>query len=61
MTLHSLHVKALVATAVDVTDEAEIAQRGLKGPFKHIQFNIELVKEKQNAPSTEVDRRRASA
>ena len=53
--------EGLVATAVDVTDEAEIAKRGLKGPFKHIQFDIELVKEKQDAPSTEVDRRRASA
>ncbi|WP_180049360.1 catechol 1,2-dioxygenase [Acinetobacter sp. YH12105] len=53
--------EGLVATAVDVTDEAEIAKRGLNGPFKHIQFDIELVKEKQNVPSTEVDRRRASA
>lgn len=53
--------EGLVATAVDVTDEAEIAKRGLKGPFKHIQFDIELVKEKADAPSTEVDRRRASA
>jgi len=51
----------LVATAVDVTDEAEIARRGLNQPFKHITFNIELVKEQQGAPSTEVDRRRASA
>ena len=53
--------EGLVATAVDVTDEAEIAKRGLNSPFKHIQFDIELVKEKQDAPSTEVDRRRASA
>ena len=53
--------EGLVATAVDVTDEAEIAKRGLKGPFKYIQFDIELVKEKADAPSTEVDRRRASA
>lgn len=51
----------LVATAVDVTDEAEIARRGLTGPFKHIQFNIELVKDQAGAPSTIVDRRRASA
>jgi len=53
--------EGLVATAVDVTDEAEIAKRGLKGPFKHIQFDIELVKEQAAAPTTEVDRRRASA
>jgi len=53
--------EGLVATAVDVTDEAEIARRGLSGPFKHIQFNVELVKEQAAAPSTEVDRRRASA
>ena len=50
----------LVATAVDVTDEAEIARRGLNGPFKFIQFDVELVKEKAGAPSTEVERRRAS-
>ena len=51
----------LVATAVDVTDEAEIAKRGLNKAFKHIQFNVELVKDAQTAPSTEVERRRASA
>lgn len=51
----------LVATAIDITDEAEIARRGLKGPFKFIQFDIELVKETEGAPSTEVDRRRAAA
>ncbi len=51
----------LVATAVDVTDEAEIARRSLNKAFKHIQFNIELVKEQAAAPTTEVDRRRASA
>ena len=43
------------------TDEAEIARRGLTGPFKHIQFNVELVKDQAAAPSTEVERRRASA
>ncbi|OTG76622.1 catechol 1,2-dioxygenase [Acinetobacter sp. ANC 4169] len=53
--------EGLVATAVDVTDEAEIAKRGLNKPFKHIQFNVELVKEQAAAPSTEVERRRASA
>jgi len=53
--------EGLVATAVDITDEAEIARRGLTGPFKHIQFNVELVKDQAAAPSTEVDRRRASA
>lgn len=51
----------LVATAEDVTDEAEIARRGMSEPFKHISFNVELVKEQSAAPSTEVDRRRASA
>lgn len=51
----------LVATAIDITDEAEIAKRGLNGPFKHITFNIELVKADEKAPSTEVDRRRAAA
>ena len=53
--------EGLVAEAVDVTDEAEIARRGLKGPFKHIQFNIVLQKDQAGAPSTEVERRRASA
>ena len=51
----------LVATAVDVTDEAEIAKRGLNKAFKHIQFNVELVKDAETVPSTEVERRRASA
>ena len=51
----------LVATAVDVTDPAELAKRGQNKPFKHIQFNVELVKDKADAPSSEVDRRRASA
>ncbi|QIO09041.1 catechol 1,2-dioxygenase [Acinetobacter lanii] len=51
----------LVATAHDITDEAEIQRRGLEKAFKHIQFDIELVKEAQAAPTTEVERRRASA
>lgn len=51
----------LVATAVDVNDAAEIERRGLDKPFKHISFNIVLVKDADTAPSTEVDRRRASA
>ncbi len=53
--------EGLVATAVDVTDAAEIQRRGLDKPFKHITFNFELVKDTANAPSTEVERRRASA
>ncbi len=51
----------LVATAVDVSDQAEMQRHGLDKPFKHITFNIELVKDIDAAPSTEVDRRRASA
>ena len=51
----------LVATAVDVSDQTEIQRRGFDKPFKHITFNIELVKETDSAPSTEVDRRRVSA
>lgn len=51
----------LVATAVDVTDETEITRRGVKQPFKHITFNVELVKEQQGVPTTEVVRRRAIA
>ena len=53
--------EGLVAQAIDVTDEAEIARRGLNKPFKLITFNVELVKEQAAAPSTEVERRRASA
>jgi catechol 1,2-dioxygenase len=52
--------EGLVTKAKDVIDEAEIARRGLDKAFKHIQFNIELVKDAQTAPTTEVDRRRAS-
>ena len=51
----------LVATAVDVTNEDEVARRGVKQPFKHIKFNVELVKEQQGVPTTEIERRRASA
>lgn len=53
--------EGLVATAVDVNDAAEIQRRGLDKPFKHITFNFELVKDVANVPSTEVERRRASA
>ncbi|MCH7380213.1 MULTISPECIES: catechol 1,2-dioxygenase [Acinetobacter] len=53
--------EGLVATAVDVTDEAELARRGVNKPFKYITFNVELVAEKTGAPSTEVDRRRVGA
>lgn len=53
--------EGLIATAEDVLDEVEIARRGLNHAFKHITFNIQLVKEQQNAPSTEVERRRARA
>ena len=51
----------LVATATDVTDSTEISKLNLDKPFKHITFNFELVKEVEQAPSTEVDRRRVSA
>lgn len=51
----------LIATATDVTDPSEIAKFKLDKPFKHITFNFELVKEADQAPSTEVDRRRVSA
>ena len=53
--------EGLVATAKDVTNEAEIAHRGLDKAFKHIQFNVELVKDTEFSPSTEVDRRRVNA
>lgn len=53
--------EGLVATAVDMNDAAEIQRRGLDKPFKHITFNFELVKDVANVPSTEVERRRASA
>ncbi|ATO20170.1 catechol 1,2-dioxygenase [Acinetobacter sp. LoGeW2-3] len=51
----------LVATAVEVKEPAEIQRRGLDKPFKHIQFDIKLVKEAAQIPSAEVERRRASA
>lgn len=49
----------LVATAVDMTDTAEIEKRELKKPFKYINFDIILTKETEHAPTTEVERRRA--
>ena len=51
----------LIAKAIEITDEAELSRRGLNKPFKHITFNFELIKEVDQAPSTEVDRRRVSA
>ena len=51
----------VVATATDVTDSTEMSKFNLDKPFKHITFNFELVKEVEQAPSTEVDRRRVSA
>lgn len=53
--------EGLVATAVDITDQTEIARRGVNKPFKHITFNVELVKETTGAPSSEVERRRVGA
>lgn len=51
----------LVVTAVDITDEAEIARRSVNKAFKHIQFNVELVKDRATAPKTEIERRRVTA
>ena len=51
----------LVATATDVTDAAEIARRGVDKAFKHITFNIKMVKDQTAAPTTDIDRRRAHA
>lgn len=53
--------EGLVVTAVDMNDAAEIQRRGLEKPFKHIQFDIKLVKEAEKIPSAEVERRRACA
>ncbi len=53
--------EGLVATAVDVTDPAQIAARQVTGPFKHITFDVELVKDVASAPTTEIERRRVSA
>ncbi|MFN3894836.1 MAG: catechol 1,2-dioxygenase [Acinetobacter sp.] len=51
----------LVATAVEVTDPSEIKCYGVDRPFKHITFNISLVKNSVSAPSAEVERRRLCA
>ena len=51
----------LVAVAVDVTDPAELQRLGANAPVKYISFNVELVKDKEAAPTSEVDRRRAAA
>lgn len=50
----------LITTAIEITDPAEISRRGLDKPFKKITFNVELVKDNPQAPSTEVDRRHLS-
>ena len=51
----------LIATALDVTDLAKIKQYNLDKAFKHIKFNFQLVKDVDQVPSTEVDRRRVAA
>ena len=51
----------LVAVAVDVTDPTELKRLGASSPVKYISFNVELVKDKEAAPTSEVDRRRAAA
>lgn len=51
----------LVATAVEINNAEEIQRRGLKKPFKQIQFDVQLVKDTVKASSSEVDRRRAFA
>ena len=51
----------LVAVAVDVTDPAELQRLGANAPVKYISFNVDLVKDKEAAPTSEVDRRRAAA
>lgn len=51
----------LVATAVDKSDAESMAKYGLDKPFKHISFDFKLIKDSSDAPSTEVDRRRANA
>lgn len=51
----------LVATAVDKSDVDSMAKYGLDKPFKHITFDFKLIKDSDNAPNAEVDRRRANA
>ena len=51
----------LIAYPIDVTDADEIARRGLTTPFKLIQFNFQLVRDRATAPQAETERRRASA
>jgi catechol 1,2-dioxygenase len=51
----------LIATALDVTDLAKIKQYNLDKAFKYIKFNFQLVKDADQVPSTEVDRRRVAA
>ena len=51
----------LIATALDVTDLTKIKQYNLDKAFKYIKFNFQLVKDVDQVPSTEVDRRRVAA
>ena len=51
----------LVAVAKDVTDPTELKRLGASSPIKYISFNVELVKDKTAAPTSEVDRRRVAA
>lgn len=51
--------EGLVATAVDIADSTEMEKRGLNKPFKQIIFDVVLTKDNANAPTTEIERRRA--
>jgi catechol 1,2-dioxygenase len=53
--------EGLIATVSEVTADDEIKKYNLDQPFKHINFHFELVKDTQQVPSTEVNRRRAAA
>lgn len=51
--------EGLVATAEDRTSADDMKKYNLDKPFKHIQFDIKLTQENDQAPTTDIDRRRA--
>lgn len=51
--------EGLVPEVKEVTDPAEIEKRGFNKPFASIDFDFHLNREVENAPETDIDRRRA--
>ena len=53
--------EGLVPPVVEVSDAAALQEKGLNAPFASIDFDFHLHADRADAPSTDIERRRASA